>query len=827
MNTIQKMWNGTVAAVKAFTMTFQTQARSWYYGGTSGSGRSTRNYVSAVGDGTSNAIVVACVDWLARTFQEAPLRVRRYTTGDDGDQELEDEPRHPLLKLMRRPNPYYSGRVMMQAFLADRVLTGNAYLVKVRSAAGIPVQLWWVPSWMMEPRWPEDGKDFLSHYDYTVNSTVYRLEPGEVVHSRHGLDPANPRKGRSRLGALLRDIFTDDEAATFSAAVLANMGVMGVIISPADNDTVIESEQAQQMKSEFEQKTTGDNRGRTLVLSANVKVDQPTISPESMNLRDMRQVPEERISAVLGTPAVLVGLGAGLEHCLPADARVWTPTGPARMGDISPGRIVWSLVNGRLEPRRVTAQWRTGHKALYEIRTKNRTLRATDNHPVLVRVPGSMGGGDNASRRPSLAWKRVDELQVGDRVVQAKALPDQGETRLPDGRLATTEALQFFGAIIGDGTVSPGVGVRMAMPPGDRCVTHYRTLASALFTKHGGAPIMLQERVADFGFGSVAASLQLAEFGLAGRARTKRVPSWVWPLTRELRLAFLAGIVDTDGYIDPRGALQVTFCNRDLAHDVRDLLVSVGIQCCNVRHSLMSAAGLPNPGLQEEYDSYAFTASSAAQVAAIPFVDPLYRQRVEANASRLKPDGFDAHKAGLSDDLGFYSVTSIRELPAEDVYDIEVEGGHSFLCDGLLVHNSIYNNYSEAREAAFEEHIIPLGKDLAEEFMIQLMPDFDDPDDVELDYDLREVRMLQEDTNAKYERMVKAAGGPIMDVSEARQQLGLDALPTPFWWQPTMVSPTPVEELMGTAEAEPAEEPAVALAGRIVANGHSREKVTV
>jgi hypothetical protein len=45
-----------------------------------------------------------------------------------------------------------------------------------------------------------------------------------------------------------------------------------------------------------------------------MKVDVLSFSPEKMNLKDMRRVPEERITATLGIPAIVVGLGAGLDR---------------------------------------------------------------------------------------------------------------------------------------------------------------------------------------------------------------------------------------------------------------------------------------------------------------------------------------------------------------------------------------------------------------------------------------------------------------------------------------------------------------------------------
>lgn len=311
MNPLRRAWHNTVISLKRLgaSMRFPTTSYQWW--GT-GYGRARTDYSNAVGDGRNSAIVVACLNWLTQAFLEAPLRVRRY----DGD-DLVPEPRHPLLMLIRRPNPHYAGRMLWKATIADHRATGNAYWIKVRSQAGRVVELWWAPSWTMEPQWPDDGRTYISHYTYNVGrGEPIRLDPSEVVHFRHNLDPRNPRKGISPLAPLLREIFTDDEAATFTAALLSNLGIPGTIISPADNETEITGDQATQMKAEFEQRFTGDNRGRAMVLGGHVKVDTVTFTPEQMQLRELRRLPEERIAAVLGTPAVLVGLGAGMDKMI-------------------------------------------------------------------------------------------------------------------------------------------------------------------------------------------------------------------------------------------------------------------------------------------------------------------------------------------------------------------------------------------------------------------------------------------------------------------------------------------------------------------------------
>lgn len=255
-----------------------------------------------------NSAVIACVNWLARTFPEAPLIVSRL----DGD-ERQLDPGHALANLLNRPNDFYSGPVMLMALIVDYVTSGNAYWLKIRSRTGRVVQLWWTPQTLMEPRWPPDGSRFISHYDYRVGARSIRVEPEDVIHFRHGLDPANPRKGMSPLASVLREVFTDDEAARFSASLLKNLGVPGVILNPRQAFGGSD-EELDLVKQKFRETFGGDNRGDVMLMRGPTDVHVLSFSPDQMNLRDLRRIPEERVSAVLGVPAIVAGLGAGLDR---------------------------------------------------------------------------------------------------------------------------------------------------------------------------------------------------------------------------------------------------------------------------------------------------------------------------------------------------------------------------------------------------------------------------------------------------------------------------------------------------------------------------------
>ncbi len=117
--------------------------------------RTNFDYAREVGTGHGSSVIMAPVKFIQRVFPEAPLRMRH-----DG-QIIKD---HPFIRLLEKPNPFYSGNSLWRAILASWFLQGNAYLLKVWNGFE-PVELWWIPPWMIKPVGPRDGSVFISHYE--------------------------------------------------------------------------------------------------------------------------------------------------------------------------------------------------------------------------------------------------------------------------------------------------------------------------------------------------------------------------------------------------------------------------------------------------------------------------------------------------------------------------------------------------------------------------------------------------------------------------------------------------------------------------------------
>jgi phage portal protein BeeE/DNA-binding CsgD family transcriptional regulator len=270
-----------------------------------------RDVRASVGDGGGTALISAAVNWMFRELVPAQPVLRQY-----GVEDLQHEGvpttirRHAALDLLQRPNPYYDGTTMRMACALSYLVDGNVYKWKIRSPMGRVVAEWWLPHWCVVP-W--GNKEFIDYYRYSVLGQVEEIDPADIEHLRFGLDPANPRRGLSPIRGVLREVYTDEEYARFSASLAHNFGFPGAVIIPG-KDVVAAKESREEIKKRFDDEFGADGRGRSIVLNANAEVKFLQWSPKDLDLSSLRDVPEERVSSVTGIPAAVLGFGTGLQQ---------------------------------------------------------------------------------------------------------------------------------------------------------------------------------------------------------------------------------------------------------------------------------------------------------------------------------------------------------------------------------------------------------------------------------------------------------------------------------------------------------------------------------
>ena len=270
--------------------------------------------VQGLGNGASNSAVVSCLQVLGTAFGEAELKV--YQTNEVG--ELDVIPNHQLTMLFKRPNPYMSGDVVQNSLVQSMHVSGDAYLLKQKNEAGQLVALY--------PLMPENvtpkGNDetLISHYEYQVKNEKVILDRDMIAHFRLGLDPENHRKGFSPVKTLLREIYGDESAGQMATSILANMGVPSFMITPKDEYGLTE-EEGEAISKAFQRKTGGQNKGKPLVLSGGVNVEKLAFSPKDLEIGDLRESFESRVSSVLGVPSIIAGLEVGLKYATYSNAK--------------------------------------------------------------------------------------------------------------------------------------------------------------------------------------------------------------------------------------------------------------------------------------------------------------------------------------------------------------------------------------------------------------------------------------------------------------------------------------------------------------------------
>ena len=270
-----------------------------------------------------NSAVFACLSAICTAYPEAPAKV--YQELEPGQRD--ELPDHPLKQILDNPNPYLTREQVLHYTQWCKHTNGNAYWRKIRS--GGPgtnvIALWPVSPMRVQPvTTKEDALKgiFISYYAYVFDpdQDPERIPPEDIIHFRLGVDDKDHRMGASPLARLVREVAGDDEAHKWQTSMLENGGTVGMLIQ-VPIDANISMEQAEDMKARFEERFGGDNRGRTGVLMGGAKAEPYGFSPEQMDMKALHRIPEERIAAVLRVPAIIAGLGAGLDRSTYANFR--------------------------------------------------------------------------------------------------------------------------------------------------------------------------------------------------------------------------------------------------------------------------------------------------------------------------------------------------------------------------------------------------------------------------------------------------------------------------------------------------------------------------
>lgn len=381
-------------------------------------------------------------------------------------------------------------------------------------------------------------------------------------------------------------------------------------------------------------------------------------------------------------------------HCLPYDQEVWTEDGPKSIGSLEnyQGKV-WSFDNGKAVLKKITNFFKNGENTLLEIQASGKVIKCTSEHPILVMKKKTLdkkdwvkleGGGHKRAEYWTEMVKAKD-LVPGDRIVAVREIPTKGVAENEDWA-------EVLGLFIGDGCVGHRDGVpeyvSFSIPKEDRIRTHAKELLTRYFN---------QEPKSNDHFLTYYTPEIVAKFNAYDKlARAKTLPNEVWGWNEEAQLRFVLGYLYSDGCIikapsNKSGDFfvathQYKAGSKELIRGLKMLLTMLGFRCSKVSYEKPHDKVICGVNTRSE-GSWCFRATDLENKIT-PKADSLYMERLEGSGQPNKGTtpcwGYET----LLPNFTHVKVNKIVHLPAEEVFDMEVEDTHNFITDGVVVSNS-------------------------------------------------------------------------------------------------------------------------------------------
>lgn len=256
----------------------------------------------------SNSVVAACLRWSADNITEPPLLVEQM--GADGWEAVQSAGWQNFFAspVSQEFTSMTTFKRLMEFWSWNLNLNGNAYSLKLRTESGAFVGLLPLPYSAVDPKTNKVGTRVES---YMIATSEGRKEygPKDMVHMVRGIHPEKPALGEGVLMAAMREILTDNEISAYQRAVVQapSPGVV-ITIEGADN---LPDEQRKEIVERARTLYSRENAGRPMVLSGEAKVQSAGFSPAEMDIGKMSLLPETRITADFGIPAMILGFMSG------------------------------------------------------------------------------------------------------------------------------------------------------------------------------------------------------------------------------------------------------------------------------------------------------------------------------------------------------------------------------------------------------------------------------------------------------------------------------------------------------------------------------------
>ncbi len=248
-----------------------------------------------------NPVVYRCVRMISEAAASLPMQVQEGRIQSD---------EHPALELLARPNERQSGPQLMDALYGHLLISGNAYLHRIRiddEDRELHV---------LDPARTSavlDDHGWPVAYEYRFGSRQYRYDAtapaAEVLHLSL-FNPVGEVNGLSPLAPAHMALDIHNAASVWNKALLDNSArPSGALVYAASSGDNLTEEQFDRLKSELEEGCTGATRaGRPMLLEGGLDWKAMGFSPRDMDFLQAKNGAAREIALAFGVPPMLLGI---------------------------------------------------------------------------------------------------------------------------------------------------------------------------------------------------------------------------------------------------------------------------------------------------------------------------------------------------------------------------------------------------------------------------------------------------------------------------------------------------------------------------------------
>lgn len=252
----------------------------------------------------TNVYAYACTRLLANSAGRVPwILYGRKSSGANA--EYEQVNTHPLLDILKRPNPLMGQSKLIESMVTWLSISGSSY---TEWAGPIPTskkgELYQLRSDRMSVI-PGTGENLVGGYEYRAGTQKpSRFDPEEVLHLTY-YRPTSDFYGLSPMEVASRAIDQNNEAKAWNVALLQNMArPSGLLIS----EEALTDQEFERMKAQFSEEYSGPTRsGKPLVLEGGLKWENISYSPAEMDWLEAQKHTMREICAAFHIPPQMLG----------------------------------------------------------------------------------------------------------------------------------------------------------------------------------------------------------------------------------------------------------------------------------------------------------------------------------------------------------------------------------------------------------------------------------------------------------------------------------------------------------------------------------------